>query len=624
MIANYRKIFRSISPNTDDISFYKNLASFLSSEKKYDGAAAVLRKLVKRDPRNPKIYITLTSNLYLQRKDKLDEGIKSLKISIDLLNEGIESLKTSIDIDPLNPTAHLFLGYLLNDKRDFKGAIKEMTEAVELDPKNIEIHLSIAETQDRLGYPKRAIDQYRQYIKRSTDRIKKANAYRAVAIIRYKQESPKDAIAALEESILLNPKDINSRTSIGAILWQQGEKDLAIGQYEEAIKIDPSSIDVHIGLSSMFMIQGKVDDANKILQQAIDLKPSADSLHNIRGNFLSFKKDYIGATKAYQRALELNPNNGHTNANLCFALGKQPGREQEAEKYCRKGIDLPDTDGYPTSSQAFARIKLAENLSDQGKYRESAEQYQKAGSNHGSDRCFASENYKYEESNRRKALIPDDKQWLPPNKNDPDLKIKRSIVKITAEFPTPTYPATGVVISRSKNRTLILTARHVVYDKDNKKSEKIYVEFFSKPPSSQPLMRRYVKVIKSTSLPENIDLALLEISDPLPDNIQAVNMSKPAKVLNNSIRVIGHDGTQGDDKSWSIVSSGKILRNSEKELVISRSQLPLGFSGAPVLNSRNQLLGIIFAGQANLHQDFAYPISIITKQLSDWDITLDR
>jgi tetratricopeptide (TPR) repeat protein len=366
------------------------------------------------------------------------------------------------------------------------------------------------------------------------------------------------------------------------------------------------------------MMQGKFDDANKILLQAIALKPNMDNLHNILGNFLSSIKNYKKAEEAYQQALKINPRNGHTHGNLCFVLWKQPGREQEAKQYCEKGIELPNTYGFPTSSQAFSHIKYAEILSDQGKYTDSIRQYEEAKQQDPyydpPERCYASEKNKLEQLQIRKALVETDQQWHP--KNDPDLKIKRSIVKITAEFPTPSYPATGVVIYRSKNRALILTARHVVYDKNNMTSANVYVEFFSKPPTTQPLMRRYAKVIKSVD--EDIDLALLEIVHSLPDDIQAINMSKDTRIRNNSIRIIGHNGTQGEKESWSSISLNKITRKSEKEIVISQSQLPSGFSGAPILNSHNELLGIHFKGRTDLQQDFAYPISIITKQFSRW------
>ena len=208
-------------------------------------------------------------------------------------------------------------------------------------------------------------------------------------------------------------------------------------------------------------------------------------------------------------------------------------------------------------------------------------------------------------------------------KNDPNLPIKRSVVLITAKFSNSQRQGieigTGVVIQRDANRTLILTNRHVIFD-GNEQGKNIQVEFFSSPPAGKVRMRRNAKLFKMTRTDE-LDLAVLEITDKLPADIQPLSMSttiNPAM----PIQIIGHDAKRGEDKSWS-VQSGKI-NNQNQQLQISATALKAGYSGSPVIDSENRLIGVVYARKSGETKNFAYPISVVKKQLSIWKITLSN
>ena len=226
------------------------------------------------------------------------------------------------------------------------------------------------------------------------------------------------------------------------------------------------------------------------------------------------------------------------------------------------------------------------------------------------------------EQENKLGSVEDDRQWLP--KNDPNLRVKRSVVRITAKFSTNSKllgpeVGTGVVIQRDANLILILTNRHVIFD-GNEQGENIQVEFFSSPPTGKVRMRRNAKLFKMTPTDE-LDLAVLEITDKLPADIQPLSISttiNPAM----PIQIIGHDAKRGEDKSWS-VKSGKINYQNQ-QLQISEAALKRGYSGSPVINSENRIIGIVYAQKSGEKQDFAYPISVVKKQLSIWKINLAK
>ena len=160
----------------------------------------------------------------------------------------------------------------------------------------------------------------------------------------------------------------------------------------------------------------------------------------------------------------------------------------------------------------------------------------------------------------------------------------------------------------------------MIFD-DNEQGENIQVEFFSSPPAGKVRMRRNAKLLKMTPPTDEPDLAVLEITDKLPADIQPLSMSttiNPAM----SIQIIGHDAKRGEDKSWS-VQSGKI-NNQNQQLQISEAELKPGYSGSPVIDSKNRLIGIVYARKPGETKNFAYPISVVKKQLSTWKITLTQ
>jgi superkiller protein 3 len=180
---------------------------------------------------------------------------------------------------------------------------------------------------------------------------------------------------------------------------------------------------------------------------------------------------------------------------------------------------------------------------------------------------------------------------------------------------------TGVVIQRDANRTLILTNRHVIFD-GNEQGKNIQVEFFSSPPTGKVEMRRNAKLFKTTSLEDELDLAILEVSGKLPEDIQPLSMSttiNPAM----PIQIIGHDAEiSKKDESWS-VKSGKISYENQ-QLKISEVKLAPGYSGSPVIDSKNRIIGIVYARKKDKPISFASPISEVKKQLSIWKITLTK
>ncbi|MEA5603769.1 trypsin-like peptidase domain-containing protein, partial [Nostoc sp. UHCC 0252] len=331
--------------------------------------------------------------------------------------------------------------------------------------------------------------------------------------------------------------------------------------------------------------QNKLDEAITACQKSIQLNSQDATTHSLLGYTFKRQKKLDAAVTAYEKAIQLNPNYTLAHNGLGLSLQEQ-GKLKEAIDEFDKAEQIDPYYIYARNNNIEARQL-------------------------------------WTEQQNKLASVEDDRQWLP--KNDPTVPIKRSVVRITAEFSSRDRQGieigTGVVIKRDGDRTLILTNRHIIFD-GYEEGKNIQVEFFSSPPPNRVRMRRDAKLFKMTSTDEQLDLAVLEVIGNLPEDIRPLPISSTSITSKMPIRIIGHSAQRGEDKSWSM-QSGQISSYEEQQLEISQAALTPGYSGSPVLDPQNQLLGIVFARKKGEDQDFAYPMSELQKQLSTWNINID-
>ncbi len=464
---------------------------------------------------------------------------------------------------------------------------------------------------------------------------KDATAYFYLGKALYSQKKLEEAIAAYQKAIQLNPNDVRAHNNLGVILTENKKLDEAIAVYRKAIQIDPQFALAYKNLGLLLYDQKKIDEAIAVFREATPLNPKntgdpsnvGNSLTDRKkldavayknlGNALYDQEKLDAAIAAYNKAIQLNPNDALAYNNLGIALYDQKKLDAAISAY-RTALTLPDTPGPPARDHTLARNGLGLVFQEQGKLKEAIAEYEQA--------VALEPNYVYARNNLKEAQrlltkesntqveTADDREWLP--KNEPSLPILRPVVFVTAEFKTGERQGnengTGIVIKREGDRALIITNRHVIFDKDSgQQGKNIKVEFYSQPPSGKVRMRRSAKLLTMTEPNDPIDLAVLEITDNLPEDIQPLSTSVDPIHRGMPIRAIGHPY---DDFPWAL-QTGEITSYNSAKILISTIQIKQGYSGGPVINSKNnQLLGMIVERDSS-GQTFAHPISVIKEKL---------
>jgi tetratricopeptide (TPR) repeat protein len=612
----WRKVLQIDSNNA---RAYYNLGNTLRQQKKLDEAIVAYQKTLQLNPNDADAYNNL--GIVLGEQKKLDEEIVAYQKALQL--------------NPNNAEAYYNLGVALKNQKKFDRAIAAFEKVVQLNPNDADAYNNLGIALYHQNKFDRAIIAYQKATQFNPNN---AEAYYNLGVALYRQQKFDRAIVAYQKAIQLNPNYGNAYINLGNALSAQRKFDQAIVAYQKAIQMPndyyqpsfPTNVRAaaYINLGIALYHQNKFDRAIAAYQKAIQINPNDAAAYNNLGNALYRQQKFDQAIAVYQKAIQIKPNDGNTYINLGNAMSAQRKFDQAITAY-QKALQTSNyyQPLFPTNVHAGAYNGLGIIFQEQSKLKESIDFFDKAESL-DPDYAYASSNYiearrLWTEQRNNLAKVENDRQWLPLD--DPNLKIKRSVVQITSTFSTRERQGiemgTGIVIDRSNNQTLILTARHVVFDGDVQ-GENIQVEFFSTPPSNRVRMRRDASLLKNTTNDRQVDLVLLEVNGQLPDDIQPIAMSQTAIAIDRSVQIIGHFVQKGEYLPWSL-KAGKVQGYDENQrLIISQAKLKQGFSGAPLLDDRNLLLGIAIEIRGDKQQDYAYPISIIKKQLSTWKISL--
>lgn len=403
-------------------------------------------------------------------------------------------------------------------------------------------------------------------------------------------------------------------------LFEQSKAAYLAGKYTQAealyrriIELEPNNAFAYYKLCYVLDDQDKLDDAVAACRKSTQLNSNNALGFYILGYVLSRQNKLADAAIAFDRAIQLNPKFTLAYYSLGVVLLDQ-GKLAAAMSAYRTILTLPNDLILSVKIHALAHNAIGGIFKQQNKLEEAIPEFEEA--------IRIDPNFIYAQNNLKEARrslqtqaqgeILDDTAWLP--ENDPSVPILRPVVLIVANFSSRqrqgAEQATGIVIQREGDRTLIITNRHVVYDQQsNQISKNIRVEFFSNPPEDKLRMRRKAKLLAMTNPEDKIDLAVLEVIGDLPEDIQPlpiadtpISRGMPVIAIANPLRGL----------PWSTID-GKISSYNHQQIQISGAAISPGSSGGAIINSQNQLVGIIV--EANGDMGFAYTTKTIIEKM---------
>ncbi|HBL10518.1 MAG TPA: hypothetical protein DD379_03725 [Cyanobacteria bacterium UBA11162] len=550
----------------------------------------------------------ITANTYFNQGQDFEKQGK--------LDEAISAYQNAIKLNPNHATAYSHMGWLLHDQNKSEEAIIAYQQALKLNPNDPNTYFSLGMAFYSQEKWNDAVVSYQNFIQLKPN---EALAYISLSAALKQQDKLSEAINAYEKAIQLNPTFTNDFKRLGDELAYLKKQSDTLANYRQTIQKNPKNVRAYNRLAKELHKQGKLDQAIATYRHVIQLEPKQATNYNNLGNVLFDQEKFAQAILAYRQAIQLDPKYAIAYNSLGNALAKQAKFDQAISAY-QQAIQL-------NPQQAITYNNIGNALQDSGKLEQAIEQYQRAIAldpkfTGAKDNLQESQRLFAFQKNPQLALLP---EQLPPLKDNPLLPLKRAVVRIISHQSTYSERGSGWIVKREGNKIWIVTNRHVVTEKNEQQPyQNIEVEFYSTPPSGQFRKRRPARIVEVTSANDQLDLALLEVTDT-PKDIQPLPLSPISIISNQPIFVIGHHLS---GNYWTVVN-GKISNTTEQELELS-AILSSGYSGSPVFDQHNRVVGV--AVKVNLSCKptqkvegitgcgIAFPIKLVKQKLEVWGI----
>lgn len=129
-----------------------------------------------------------------------------------------------------------------------------------------------------------------------------------------------EAIAPLQKTAELLPKDIETHINLGIIFERHDRFMEAEASYRRALEIKPDYAEVHNSLGIILKGQDRLMEAEISYRRALEIKPDYAEACNNLGNTLKDLGQFAQAEVSYRRALEIKPDYTEVHSNLLFVL----------------------------------------------------------------------------------------------------------------------------------------------------------------------------------------------------------------------------------------------------------------------------------------------------------------
>jgi tetratricopeptide (TPR) repeat protein len=189
--------------------------------------------------------------------------------------------------------------------RVYEQAIEDFTQALRLDPNNVNIYGERGVTYAQKGDSDRAITDYNQAI-RLNPNLAEAYISRGIA---YAQKGDNDrAIADYNQAIRLNSNIAEAYNNCGIAYAEKGDSDRAIADYNQAIRLDRNNAPAYVNRGIAYYLKKNYNRAIADYDQAIRLNPNSAWAYGNRGSAYYKKGDINRAIADFDAALRLDPN----------------------------------------------------------------------------------------------------------------------------------------------------------------------------------------------------------------------------------------------------------------------------------------------------------------------------
>jgi tetratricopeptide (TPR) repeat protein len=270
-------------------------------------AEATARMLLKNSPNDIEAH-KLLGKIYLRQLSDGSNAVSSASPSGNALDLAIAEFEQIVALLPKSVQDRMVLGQLYTVKHDTKKAAEEFKTAQALEPDSEEVVLNLARVYAESGDLEHAV----KVIEAVPVDARGPRMEVALGAAYDQLKRPKDAIAAYERAVELDPGDEHTLDTLGQALLNDNQLDEALKQYKALAAADPEEAEALVHIGEIERRQGKYEDALATIRKARKLEPTSLEAGYNEGLLLDQLGRFDEAAQVFEKMLEL-PTLSHAN-----------------------------------------------------------------------------------------------------------------------------------------------------------------------------------------------------------------------------------------------------------------------------------------------------------------------
>ncbi|MEH2160263.1 MAG: tetratricopeptide repeat protein [Nostoc sp.] len=236
------------------------------------------------------------------QKQLYQEGVNKYKAGN--YEGAVEDLNQVIELDPKNALAYNKRGDAYYRLGDYEQAQADSSQAIVLNPEDGNAYFDRGFAFSELGKYKEAIADYTQAIKLNSQ---DAYAYYGRGLARVQAKDNKGAIGDFSKAIALQPQYTEAYLQRGILRRRLRQRLEAIEDFDKVIKINPSDAKAYYQRGLTQSLNKQKDAALKDYTEAININPKYIEAYLNRGDVYSDLGNKVEGTEDYNTILQIDP-----------------------------------------------------------------------------------------------------------------------------------------------------------------------------------------------------------------------------------------------------------------------------------------------------------------------------
>lgn len=318
---------------------YYNLGNALVKRGDLENALAAFLEAEKQDPNDPLIQNNL--GFVYERKH-------TLNAEANPIDPAVEHYRKAAERQPNNAIFQRNFGLAVRKQQGGAAeALRALKKAIQLDPKDYNSHLALAEDYQNAKQIDAAVEEYRQaaalkpaeFVPHYNLGLLHARQARDATAASTRKAKYNLAIAQLQQATKLRPNDHRALSALGWVNFNAGNLTEAADWYQKAIKVEPTLQSAHANLGLVMDRLKQPDRAIKHWRDAVKLDPSDVATRSLLASAYLGKEQWNDAAAEYREIVKLDPKDAKSFNNLGYALEKL-GKLDEAVAAYKQAIEL--------------------------------------------------------------------------------------------------------------------------------------------------------------------------------------------------------------------------------------------------------------------------------------------